>query len=723
MNASRKESEVFKDLAALCREPGYMHALAYLCFRDNVIFHSGKLRDRDLEGMFSPSRLIRTELATLFGLLMKAPIDWTLPSPRTTQDYVDRSDTLLSELHDSLSSECWSGVTAESIAGGANPFERGEVLREPIFYAGESAYNFQYLDLAVRKYAADSEILASEYGFTVKQATVVARAIDEVQGDRLETAAKHLRKTRLDAITATSFFLFTIDEVAAKTSLPASIVENVLNQFTLLDSESNPTFNALSDYNVVTVRPILKTPTGELLLLHGYSLAEAIYEGPHHWLYQLPQYRQTLATNRGQFTEHFVAERLTRVFGADHVHSSVELERSKGSRLSEIDVLVIWGDRVIVVQAKSKRLTLASRKGNDQIIRDDFRRAVQDSYDQGLTCARALVAGGIRVLSPDGRPVDVPERIKDAYILCIVVDHYPALSFQARQFLKAESDSIVQLPLVTDVFALDAMTEMLDSPLHLLSYFNLRAKYSDRLLASQELTILAYHLKRNLWVSAEVSMLHVADDFSSSLDIAMAVRRTGIPGEAVPDGVLTRFRHTTLGRIIDAIEARPERATIALGLLILSLSEQATTEMSSAVNLIAARSRTDHRTHDITFTFNEGIGITFLCSDEKLDAAARGMKAYCERRKYVQKAYQWFGLCMSSKGPHLRFGLFLDYPWQSDESMEERTRHMKAAGPMDKELLGLINRKSKKRKTGRNELCPCGSGRKFKMCCLNRNDR
>ncbi|MBD9124484.1 MAG: SEC-C metal-binding domain-containing protein [Eisenbergiella sp.] len=27
---------------------------------------------------------------------------------------------------------------------------------------------------------------------------------------------------------------------------------------------------------------------------------------------------------------------------------------------------------------------------------------------------------------------------------------------------------------------------------------------------------------------------------------------------------------------------------------------------------------------------------------------------------------------------------------------------------------------SKKLKTGRNDLCPCGSGKKFKKCCLGK---
>ena len=55
---------------------------------------------------------------------------------------------------------------------------------------------------------------------------------------------------------------------------------------------------------------------------------------------------------------------------------NIEIIRSKNEVLSEIDVLVIFGDRAIVLQAKSKKLTLEARKGNDLQLKDDFKKAV-----------------------------------------------------------------------------------------------------------------------------------------------------------------------------------------------------------------------------------------------------------------------------------------------------------------------------------------------------------
>jgi len=59
--AIRVEREVFADLAELCCRPGYVHAVAAICFRDNEIPYAGAIKEADIRRMFSPSRLIRTD--------------------------------------------------------------------------------------------------------------------------------------------------------------------------------------------------------------------------------------------------------------------------------------------------------------------------------------------------------------------------------------------------------------------------------------------------------------------------------------------------------------------------------------------------------------------------------------------------------------------------------------------------------------------------------------
>ena len=78
----RSEQEIFENLASLCSSQGFIHAVAHICFRDNIVGFRDELRAEDMAQRFSQSCLIRTEVTTLIGLMMRAPIDLTTPRDR-----------------------------------------------------------------------------------------------------------------------------------------------------------------------------------------------------------------------------------------------------------------------------------------------------------------------------------------------------------------------------------------------------------------------------------------------------------------------------------------------------------------------------------------------------------------------------------------------------------------------------------------------------------------
>lgn len=84
---SKTESELFADLEALCKSPGYVHAIAYFCHRDNTIGYDKEVQVEDVLQQFSIERLARTEISTLIGLATKIEVDLILPTPQKMQEY------------------------------------------------------------------------------------------------------------------------------------------------------------------------------------------------------------------------------------------------------------------------------------------------------------------------------------------------------------------------------------------------------------------------------------------------------------------------------------------------------------------------------------------------------------------------------------------------------------------------------------------------------------
>lgn len=89
--AIRTEAEVFSDLSKLCISPGYLHAIAYFCYRYNTIRYGDEMTTEDVLEQFGADRLVRTEISTLIGLACKGDLNAEMQAPETIQRYIDNS--------------------------------------------------------------------------------------------------------------------------------------------------------------------------------------------------------------------------------------------------------------------------------------------------------------------------------------------------------------------------------------------------------------------------------------------------------------------------------------------------------------------------------------------------------------------------------------------------------------------------------------------------------
>lgn len=465
------------------------------------------------------------------------------------------------------------------------------------------------------------------------------------------------------------------------------------------------------------------------MLFQNYSLVEALYETPFFWFKDDKKYSSIAGNHRGEFTESFSAERLKFVFGKNRVfenvtiHDSKKTNVTKKSEVAEIDVLVVFANRAIVLQAKSKKLTIPARKGNDNSLQVDFKGAIQDSYNQAYLCASLLTDKNYKLIDSEGKELVINREFKEVYPFCVVSDHYPALSFQARQFLKFQETEIIKTPFVMDVFFLDVVTEMLQSPLHFLSYINRRVCYGDKILSAHELTILSYHLQNNLWVDDKYNMIVLEGDIAASLDIAMLARRDGLNGLKTPEGILTKYKDTFFDQIICEIERREHPATIDLGFMLLTLSGDTIEMINDGITQLINLGKIDGKNHDITLPLtNKKSGLTIHCNDDYDAIAAPRLEKHCELRKYDQKANSWFGVCIGCTNPRVRFGVNEEYEWLQSDEMDELVKDLpKPQNIKGKKTVNFNTVTRKSKKVGRNEKCPCGSGEKYKNCCLSNN--
>jgi Nuclease-related domain len=594
----RKESEIFSDLSEICASPGYVHAIAFLCFQNDVISYTGALTPEDIYQKSSKDFLVRTEVSTLLGLACKKQLITDLPSPEVIQGYIDKTKSLLEELHQSIMSPIQYIVDSSKLKDKSfNPFEDGLVLREAIFYSGESAYDFQYRDLSKIKYEKDNAWFLKNKGFSIQKVIDVVTSIKSLRNIKINDVVQSLLDKDPSEWSVLSAYKLTAQEISDISNIEIDVVRLIIESF--VSPIGIDKFNSLDDFNPQNAYPIIQLSECEYLLFQIYSLTQALYETPFFWFNDDADYRSTAMRHRGEFTENFSAERLKLVFGEDRVFLNIDIYNSK-RKAGEIDVLVIFADRAIVLQAKSKKLTIDSRKGNDNSLKNDFKKAVQDACDQAYLCAKLLNDKNYKLIDKNGNELSINRKYEEIYPFCVISEHYPALSFQSRQFLRFQESENVKSPFVMDIFLLDVMTEMLQSPLRFLSYINRRVSYGDKIFSTHELTILSYHLKNNLWVDDEYTMVILEDDISVDLDLAMLTRRDGAPGLDTPEGILTKYKETIFDQIIRDIDKLEHSAIISLGFTLLSLSGDSIKIINNGISELIKRGTKDGQHHDLT---------------------------------------------------------------------------------------------------------------------------
>lgn len=720
----RTEKEIFVELEALCASPGFIHAIAYICMRDNLIMYSGEMKAEDMANLYGHERLLRNEVNVLVGLMVKNEIDYSLPDEATAELYVKRSQKLLDEIHQVMFAPMRESLFARS-ADGRELLSSGTMLREAIFYGGESAFIFQYREFARLRYRKDDAWMLANKGFTIGNAADVVKALHFLRNEK-STEIFHTLKTKPPSKVA---YLpgneFRAAELAARVAMPVEIVDRILSSFAYPDGERNAQFNSVDDRNMAAIFPLIRRDD-RYILFNIFDLSEVLYQAPYFWMLKDKRYQPNASDHRGEFTEDFAEERLVSVFGRENVKTNINLVLSK-KIVGEIDVLVRFGDLAIVLQAKSKQLTAAARQGNEAKLHEDFAKAVQAACDQGYSCGQFLLDPSVALEDASGNKILVDGEITQIYVICLVADHYPALAAQARQLLKFAPAERIAPPFVMDVFNLDAMAEMLDTPLYFLSYLDRRTKYHNAIMSSHELIILGYHLRQNLWLDGEYNAMVLEDDIGVDLELSMSVRREGAAGARTPAGILTRIANTRFGSLVKQIERQPNAGMLALGFVILQMGEQALVEFSEQIDERLHRAMMDGGSRNLTIQLGSAReGLTIHINAVLLDEAKKELLAYCAARKYAQHSDSWFGLLLAPGTGTIRFGVHARSPWSQDDTMDEATKgmqSMRSTKSLPKMKKPQTMRKGPPPKVmtlnlGLNATCPCGSGKKSKRCCM-----
>ncbi len=666
--APREVSEIFDDLRSLAQSDGALHSISSIFYRDWVItvdMKEGKVVD-DAEHRWSTTKLNNNEMLLLLGLTVQSSTEKTFSVLPDNDDFSERADHLLREFHDRLMLEAFSHIDFSAAKFAEGPDTLSALAREAIYYGADSFYLHQYEQFSRHRYRQDGDWLLGNVGLSIRPMLEIARFIvDRINLQLTATMTLHGEKHPVSFGDQTDSLLVSKSELVKRFGKKA---EAFISKFSTPILSANLQFTNPFDVNQVSLAPLIDM--GDVLYVpNQYRLFETIYESPFYWMMDDPQYINTAAIHRGEFLEKTTAHLLRSVFGTDHVFENVTIHRNRKEIAGEADVLVVYGEFVIIVQAKSKRIRLDARAGDIDALKADFEGAIQAPYRQAYEFAE-LIQTGAECQTKDGNVMAFPRTVR-VFPAVILSDHFPSSTILSSLMLE-RSGRIA--PVIWDIGVLDCVTRILPSPVDLLFYLKCRSDAFEHIKSDSEFNFLGYHLQNKLVLPADADLMMIERDFATAIDDFMISRDMKIERER-PIGILERIEIPVISDLLKSLKnAPPQLASVVIDLYDFS---SAALENLSRQALLLREEVSGGKAFKAFSILTESGGLTYLVC-RRLNAKIRSAaEAIGTKHKYDSKCDRWY-VVIDSVETEFPIDALLPIlgTWEEDEGLAEHSQHV-----------------------------------------------
>ncbi|MDD5738686.1 MAG: SEC-C metal-binding domain-containing protein [Candidatus Pacebacteria bacterium] len=700
-------NEIINAIEDLAKEPGFIYSLAIILQRDQF------LDPEEVADINWHERLIFQELSFLVGLMVKNKIDYSvIPTENTLTNQINRTYELFQKLHenhlaifaDKLSKKYKQSVEDQNAEDNYKDFMgNGELMAEPIFYGDSGAYDFQYLEFAQKKYKNDETWIYKNKGITLSIVSNIYATLKKLSEERWQNFQI---PEKFEELCKSSLSVFCFNQKDLE-YFDVDAVKNFIKAFSVIPGTVNQNLNSVGMYNAIDSHPIVTLAENLYFLPVGFNFSRSIYESPFYWMSDDDLYRDTAFNNRGESAENIVYEILEDIFGKENVYKEVKVCRNRQD-LTDIDVLAIAGNKAVIVQAKSKKLTELSKKGDEARLRADFKEAVQKAYNQGLICRSAIIDKKNDLVTEDGKKLYLSEFIDDAYIICITLDHYPAITHQSDIYLEKQPQD--PYPLAMSIFDLDIIAFYLKDPFDFLYYIRQRVALSSYYEANSELVLLGSHLRQKLFPNPDVDREALDDGFAQLIDANFPAMRGYQPKTSAVEKLHHQWKNEKFEKLINQIKAIKQPGLTDALFFLYDLAGKGADDLISWIEKTIDKTIQDGRMHSLSMGFENGkSGVSFICLPNFSEKIKTQLVSFALAKKYKTKADMWLGLCSIAGSSNIVDAVtFNNQPWVEDSNLEEISKiALKAGVRADLDI----------KKIGRNDPCICGSGKKFKKCC------
>ena len=658
----RNRADIILDLERLTREEGFLYTFCALVV-DSLFFPATEASEIDWH-----ERLNTQELSYLLGLMVKNPINEDhLPTFHRYQRQFTSARRLMEELHETYLSNAISRIINRTMQttmpeeANASDFN-DDAMVEAMFYGSNSAHDISYLEVAAKRYKQDADWLQDYLGVPLEEAIAIAQRIKELTPTKYNNRS-YPKSFQDHCRQLLSVFTFHLNDISTGDK---SRITKCLDAFTSIPGQTNVAFNEPGQYNAVQSSPLIKLSDDRFFVPVVFDLTESIYLSPFYWMREDESYRDRALQNRGDATERITVEYIIGVFGQENVHSGVIIKEGK-RQFAEIDVLVVHCNKAIVIQAKSKKLTIEARVGNVEALKRDFEDAVQKAFEQGLKCRNALLANEDFDFQWNNEPLAISDSIDEVFIVCLTGDDYPALASQFRKYLsKSEQEPY---PVAINMFDLIYLTYYLSVPIDFLYYLRQRSQHSNYLYSDSELSFLAFHLAEGITRRTDADRVFVdPNSYFQMIETHYLASRGIYPEIASPNEFVWRWRDPDLDTLVQKLNDDSFDKCVDASFFLFDIYGPDAKDLIAQIRKVEQRALRDGGVRTVSVIFgghNESRGISVVIYPREQLHRIREFESFAMARKYKARADEWIVMGRIAGSSDL-----IDLFWYSNERWE-----------------------------------------------------
>ena len=373
---------------------------------------------------------------------------------------------------------------------------------------------------------------------------------------------------------------------------------------------------------------------------------------------------------KSRYVEDKIEEFLLRLFPPDAVFKNIYYEYA--GKKPEIDVLVLYDNKVLIFEAKAKNLGEPSLRGDTRRLKNELKELIDDSRQQGMQAIEYIRSVKNASFTDENGNIklrlEIPPNEIEFFVICPTLVPLGFWSTNVREFTSFTTGIY---PWSVSIFDLDIVTKHIMTPSFFIHYLEKRliAQQEEFFHSPSELGFLGWYLKYGNFYPVQlegkqpnkVALLGFIDTFDDHYLFGRDPPRLEVDPRLLA--------------IIQTLEKLHPKGITKISDLLLDLYPEHKTKIMNEIDAKIVLNSKDRKPHNSLNYYGEpfNFGISFIVMNGSREELRQQLLILCTMSKYKSKAKKWVGIAKDASDSEWPANLFLytESEWIQDDEMDK----------------------------------------------------